>query len=151
MQARWLIMGALLVGAGTRAHAEDKAATLFCVFPQSKPLEECFKGNSLSEQHVHECKKRNKKRKKVPPRVRIDRGAWVEFAPDRWRCLPAPTDKPFEYQIENHGKLFYSDRMTMPATCASGRVDLTRPTFYGSMWANCSKRKKIDRDETVTP
>lgn len=134
------------------AGADTPASSLFCVFPASKPLPECFKGSSLSELHVDRCNERNKRRKKVPPRVRIDKGAWVEFSPTTWRCLPVPVGKSFMYQIENHGALFYSDRMTVPTTpCPTGRVDLTRPNFYGSMWANCSKRKTTDRDEVVTP
>ena len=128
------------------------AASLFCVFPESKPLPECFKGSSLSEQQVLDCDERNKRRKKVPPRVRIDKGPWVEFSRTTWRCLPAPVGKSFLYQIENHGTLFYADRMTIPTTpCPTGRVDLVRPNFYGSMWAKCSKRKNTDRDDVVTP
>jgi hypothetical protein len=130
----------------------DKPASLFCVFPESKPLPECFKGNSISEEDVRQCEARNKRRKKVPPRVRINKGQWVELSPTTWRCLPAPIGKSFKYQIENHGKLFYSDRMTIPTTpCPTGRVDLTRPNPYGSMWARCSKRTNTDRDEVVTP
>ena len=139
----------LVAALGSPVHADNKAPTLFCVFPQSTPLPECFKGNSISERAVRDCEERNKHRKKVPPRVRIDHGAWVEFAPDRWRCVSAPATKMFKFQIENHNKVFYSDRMTMPDTCATGRVDLIRPTFYGSMWAKCSKRKKVDGDDVV--
>ncbi|CAN5833992.1 hypothetical protein BH11MYX2_BH11MYX2_35940 [soil metagenome] len=141
---------ALGLGGLSTAHAETPAA-LFCVFPQAKPLPECFKGSATSEESVHACDERNKRRKKVPPRVRIDKGSWITFAPDAWRCLPAPVGTPFAFQIENHGTVFYSARVTIPTTeCATGRVDLTRPSFYGSMWAACSKRKQTDRDDVVS-
>src|SRR5687768_2444497 len=69
----------------------DSPASLFCVFPESKPLPECFKGSSIpSEEYLSQCEARNKLRKKVPPRVRIDKGPWVELSPTSWRCLPAP-------------------------------------------------------------
>ncbi|HVK88095.1 MAG TPA: hypothetical protein VM513_28440 [Kofleriaceae bacterium] len=144
---------AVLLATVEPAGADNPSAgSLFCVFPQSQPLPECFKGSSISEEAVHQCYERNKRRKKVPPRVRINKGPWVEFSGTTWRCLPAPVGKSFTYHIENHGTPFYSDRMTIPTTpCATGRVDLTRPNFYGSMWANCSKRKNTAKDDVVTP
>ena len=143
-------MGLLLTVAAGRAHAEPDRTGLVCVFPASKPLPECFKGSATSERAVDACERRNAKRKQVPPRIRIDAGAWVTFAPDHWRCVAAPVGKAFRFQLENHGKLYYSDETTIPARCASLRVDLTRANFYGAMWASCSKRKS-DRDEVVTP
>jgi hypothetical protein len=149
---RWTsVVTVIVLGFAPTAHADDQAApALFCVFPQAKPLPGCFKGNSLSEAHVRECEARNARKKKVSPRLRIDGGRWIPFAPDRWRCVRVPADKAFQFQIENYGTLFYSDRMVMPDDCPSRRVDLIRPTFYGSMWAKCSKRR-ADRDDIVDP
>ncbi len=139
---------ASLANADTAA-APDRPA-LFCVFPESKPLPECFKGSATSEKAVLACDQRNARRKKVPPRFRIRDGEWTEFAADRWRCVAVPVDKSFRFQIENHGRLYYSDRTSVPADCATRRIDLTRANFYGAMWASCSKRT-ADRDDIVAP
>lgn len=61
-----------------------------------------------------------------------------------------PANKAFRFQIENHGRLYYSDRTSVPADCAAQRIDLVRANFYGAMWASCSKRK-ADRDDVVAP
>lgn len=149
MRASWVVMVGAVVATPSFADPAANAPAptgLLCVFPQAKPLPECFKGSSISEQSVRDCEARNAKKKKVPPRIRVDGGPWVAFAPDRWRCVAAPVDKAFKFQVENYGKVYYSDRTRIPADCAGHRVDLTRANFYGSMWTKCSKRA-ADRDD----
>lgn len=135
----------VVCAAAASAYADGQ----LCVFPAAKPLTECFKGNSISEDAVRACEERTAAMKPVPPRVRVDDGPWVTFAPDHWRCVAVPVGKRFRFQVENHGRSWFVDRTTLDPACKSARLDLFGPNFYGAMWATCSKRTATTTDEPV--
>lgn len=138
------------------AAATPVVATMgrFCFYPRTAPFAECSKGIALSEADVTQCEQALAKRKKRPPRIRIDGGAWLDFSADHWRCVEVPVATQFRYQLENYGRLFRSDRTSIDNSCKSHRIDLTAQNWYTAINTKCSKRTTNDEviaHEPVAP
>lgn len=138
-------------GASRTADAEPAPrARWLCAPPRRGPLNECWKGNSLDDGDVERCLARQRARRPRPARLRLDDGPWIEFPTRGWRCVALPADHRPMIAIENYGRTYAAWRQR-PTTCPSGVLDLVGPNFYGAMYAQCSKRRHLDRDERVAP
>ncbi len=145
-----LVLVATLTAAAPGAWADAPRPAWLCAPPRTQPFNECWKGESFGEREVDECRARQvRRRPRSPPRIRVDHGAWVALAPARWRCVPIPPRGRPRVFVENYGRVYqawYLDELARP--CASGVLDVVGPTFYGSMYARCSRRDHR-RDERV--
>lgn len=152
-----VVAALVVVGGGVAiepAHADDRTApplaTWLCAPASRGPFNECWKGNSHDEGDVDRCLARQRTRPQRAPRVRIDDGAWVDYPRTGWRCVALPVDHAPRITVENHGAPYASWRLRAgDRRCASGVLDLRGPNFYGAVYATCSRRAHLDRDDRV--
>jgi hypothetical protein len=111
-----------------------------CIPHHAGPFNECWKGNSFDEASVERCLVAQRRKKRRQPRIRLDRGAWIEAPRRGRRCVELPTDHRPRVTVENFGRTYASWKLDTSRPCRSGTLLVIGPNFYGSMYAQCTKR-----------
>ncbi|HEX7663806.1 MAG TPA: hypothetical protein VF407_04825 [Polyangiaceae bacterium] len=130
------------VDASADVDASAAAHAFVCFPPQVGPFDPCPKGAMAGDEGLRACREKHAHDPAEQPTFRVGDGATLPFLKTRWRCVAVPPETKVHVTV---GTIAGVD-VVVPASCASGLMDLDGPNFYGSVNFKCSTRPRAGDD-----